>query len=58
VRFVDTRAAVAAAGDRDRLSGSPDGLHPDVDAYHRMADAIEPVLRAALGQIAAPPWHP
>jgi lysophospholipase L1-like esterase len=55
---VDTRAAVAAAGDLDRLSGSPDGLHPDVDAYHRMADAIEPVLRDVLGRTEVPPVHP
>lgn len=58
IRFVDTRAAVAAAGDLDRLSGSPDGLHPDVDAYHRMADAIEPVLRDVLGRTEVPPVHP
>ena len=58
IRFVDTRAAVAAAGDLDRLSGSPDGLHPDVDAYHRMAEAIEPVLRDVLGRTEVPPVHP
>ena len=28
VAFVDTRAAVAAAGNPDRLAESPDGLHP------------------------------
>jgi lysophospholipase L1-like esterase len=38
--FVDTRAAVAAAGDPDRLAGSPDGLHPDVEGYRRMAVVI------------------
>jgi lysophospholipase L1-like esterase len=58
VRFVDTRAAVAAAGQIDRLSGSPDGLHPDIDAYHRMADAIEPILRDLLGRTERPPAHP
>ncbi len=58
IRFVDTRAAVAAAGDLDRLSGSPDGLHPDVDAYHRMAEAIEPALRDVLGRTEVPPVHP
>ena len=57
IRFVDTRAAVAAGGDADRLSGSPDGLHPDVEAYRRMADAIEPVLREILGQIGTSPVH-
>jgi len=58
IRFVDTRAAVAAAGDLDRLSASPDGLHPDVDAYHRMADAIEPVLRDLLARGDVSPLHP
>ena len=58
VRFVDTRTAVAATGDRDRLSGSPDGLHPDVDAYHRMADALEPVLRDLLGRTDTALVHP
>lgn len=58
VRFVDTRAAVAAAGDRDQLSGSPDGLHPDVNAYHRMADAIEPALRDVLGRTVMFPEYP
>ncbi|HEY6357712.1 MAG TPA: GDSL-type esterase/lipase family protein [Vicinamibacterales bacterium] len=48
IAFVDTRAAVAAPGHADRLSGSPDGLHPDVDGYHRMADAIGPVVSAVL----------
>ena len=28
VAFVDTRSAVAAPGDADRLAASPDGLHP------------------------------
>ena len=28
IAFVDTRAAVAAAGDPDRLADSPDELHP------------------------------
>lgn len=46
--FVDTRAAVAAAGHPDQLSGSPDGLHPDVDGYRAMALAIEPALVSVL----------
>jgi microsomal dipeptidase-like Zn-dependent dipeptidase/lysophospholipase L1-like esterase len=45
---VDTRAAAASPGDRDRLSGSPDGLHPDVDGYRAMADALAPAVSAAL----------
>lgn len=36
----DTAAAVSAPGDPDRLAGTPDGLHPDVDGYGRMAAAI------------------
>jgi len=43
--FVDTRAAVAAPGDPDRLAASPDGLHPDAEGYRRMAEALDPALR-------------
>ena len=46
--FVDTRAATAAADDPDRLAGSPDGLHPDVDGYRRMAEVLEPALSEHL----------
>jgi lysophospholipase L1-like esterase len=45
--FVDTRAAVAAATDPDRLFDSPDDLHPSAEGYRRMADAI----RAGLKQV-------
>ena len=48
ITFVDTRAAVAAAGDLDRLAGSPDGLHPDVEGYKKMALAIEPAIQKVL----------
>ena len=48
ITFVDTRAAVAAAGNIDRLAGSPDGLHPDVEGYRKMAEAIEPAIRRLL----------
>jgi lysophospholipase L1-like esterase len=49
VRFVDTRGAVAAADDPDRLVSSPDGLHPDAAGYRKMADAIERVIQEWLG---------
>ena len=47
--FVDTRAAVAAPGDPDTLAGSPDGLHPDIEGYRRMAEALLPAITAAAG---------
>ncbi|MDQ3421036.1 MAG: GDSL-type esterase/lipase family protein [Acidobacteriota bacterium] len=47
VTLVDTRAAVAAPGDPDRLFDSPDGLHPSPDGYKRMAA----VIRAAIKQL-------
>jgi lysophospholipase L1-like esterase len=46
--FVDTRAAVAAPGEPDRLLESPDDLHPSPAGYRRMADAIAPVLAGVL----------
>lgn len=44
----DTRAAVADPSDPDRLAGSPDGLHPDIDGYRRMAAALAPAIEHAL----------
>ena len=49
VIFVDTRAAVAATDNPDRLFESPDGLHPTPAGYRRMADAIGPALGRVLG---------
>jgi lysophospholipase L1-like esterase len=46
--YVDTRAAVAAPGKPDLLASSPDQLHPSVDGYRRMADAIAPILAQVL----------
>ena len=42
--FVDTRRAAASPEDPDRLSGSPDGLHPDINGYRAMAEALLPAL--------------
>jgi lysophospholipase L1-like esterase len=46
--FCDTRAAVAAPGEIDRLLDSPDDLHPSAAGYRRMADSLLPVIRALL----------
>ena len=46
--FCDMRAAVAHPDDADRLIDSPDGLHPGVDGYRRIAAALLPVVRALL----------
>src|SRR4051794_24207906 len=46
--FCDTRAAVAAPGQPDRLVSSPDGLHPSPDGYRRMALALDPAISEAL----------
>lgn len=40
VTFVDTRKAAARPDNIDLLASSPDGLHPSVDGYHRMGDAV------------------
>jgi lysophospholipase L1-like esterase len=48
VTFAETRKATAAADHSDRLAGSPDGLHPDVEGYRRMALALAPAIMLAL----------
>jgi lysophospholipase L1-like esterase len=48
IAFADTRIAVAASDDPDRLFESPDGLHPTPAGYRRMADAIRPALEQVL----------
>jgi lysophospholipase L1-like esterase len=46
--FCDTRAAVAAPGQPDRLVSSPDDLHPSPSGYKLMAAALEPAVKLAL----------
>jgi lysophospholipase L1-like esterase len=48
VVFCDTRAAVAAPGQPDRLVSSPDDLHPSPEGYRLMAVALEPAIKTAL----------
>jgi lysophospholipase L1-like esterase len=49
--YCDTRAAVAAPGQPDRLVSSPDDLHPSPDGYRRMAVALEPAIGEAIVKV-------
>jgi lysophospholipase L1-like esterase len=51
VRFADTRAAVGAPGQPDRLAESPDDLHPSAAGYRKMAAALIPAIEASLGSV-------
>jgi lysophospholipase L1-like esterase len=46
--FADTRAAVADPRDPDRLTSSPDELHPSAAGYRLMAEALSPALERIL----------
>src|SRR5688500_9929387 len=48
ITFADTRAAAARDDNPDVLRGSPDGLHPDIDGYRRMAEALGPALAQVI----------
>lgn len=45
--FCDTNLAVRDKADPDRLSSSPDGLHPDIDGYRAMGEALSLTLEGA-----------
>jgi acyl-CoA thioesterase I len=47
--MADTRSAVAAPDDPDRLLSSPDGLHPSPAGYRRIAQVLEPAIVHVLG---------
>ncbi len=44
IPFCDTAQAVADPEDSDKLAGTPDGLHPDVEGYRRMAAVISKAI--------------
>jgi lysophospholipase L1-like esterase len=48
VTFCDTRAAVAAPGNPNRLAATTDDLHPSPDGYRLMALALGPAIKRAL----------
>jgi acyl-CoA hydrolase len=48
VTCADTRRATADPCDPDRLLASPDGLHPDIEGYRRMAAVLAEALTARL----------
>ena len=50
ITYVDTRAAAAAPDHPDRLAGSPDGLHPDVDGYRKMAESLLAAIERVLSR--------
>jgi len=49
--WVNTRAATASADDPDRLAGSPDELHPDIEGYRQMARVLAPALARRLDNV-------
>lgn len=51
IPFCDTADAVADPNDPNRLRGSPDGLHPDVDGYRRMSEAISICIEERLTEL-------
>jgi len=48
IPFSDAAVAVSDPHNSDRLTGSPDGHHPDVAGYRKMADAIGKTLEDYL----------
>jgi lysophospholipase L1-like esterase len=45
--FCDTNLAARDEKYPDRLSSSPDGLHPDVEGYRKMGEALTVTLERA-----------
>jgi len=48
IPFCATNLAVSDPENRDRLLGSPDGYHPDVQGYRSMGEALARVIEADI----------
>jgi len=48
IPWCDTARAAANPAAPHRLRGSPDGLHPDVDGYRRMGEALARTIEADI----------
>jgi acyl-CoA thioesterase I len=48
ISFCDTSASVANPQNPNMLRGSPDGIHPDVEGYRRMAEAISITIESRI----------
>jgi len=51
IPFCDTHAAVGDPTAPHRLRGTPDGLHPDVDGYRRMGEALARTIGAHIARV-------
>jgi len=48
IPFCDTNLAVRRNDNPNLLASSPDGLHPDVDGYRKMGEALATVIQALV----------
>jgi lysophospholipase L1-like esterase len=46
--FCDTSRAVSDPDNRDLLASTPDGIHPDVEGYRKMGEALALVIETGL----------
>ena len=50
ILFCDTYVVLNDVKNPGNLAGTPDGIHPDVEGYHQMGDAIREVLEKTRTQ--------
>jgi lysophospholipase L1-like esterase len=48
VAYCETRRAVADRNDPDRLTSTPDDLHPSPEGYRMMAEALQPIIESVI----------